>query len=186
MAGTYLVTLDRTKCGRTLHNDCDAICLWANDATAAKEAAASMYPGDGTVWTTDGTATLIAAASDWVGWTFRIVVGTVVDVTFVGTATDNTMDEIAAALVILLNATTPISNSSYNSSTNVLTVAAIADGLGDKKLYVTVTPPGADSGMPSFVGTVVDGGIAGAVLTVVLPADAAVIPSVPVQLKQVG
>lgn len=179
----YLVTLDRTKGGRVLKNGANAVVVFAASGAIAKEMAGAAFDGDGSSWT-EATATEIAVAADWAGWTFRATVADVPGAVFevVADATTNTVDEIGAALVLLANAHEDIAGAEYNSTTNVLTVAAIADALGDKQLVVEIIPPGGFSSITGLVGAIVDGGIAGAVLTVALPADAAVIPSVPVAL----
>jgi hypothetical protein len=69
----------------------------------------------------------------------------------------------------------------YDTGTNVLTVAAIADGIGDKTLAVEAKLPDADEGISALVGTITDGGIAAAVLTVVLE-DETAIPAILAQL----
>lgn len=189
----YLVTLDRTKSGHTIVQGADAMVIFAASATAAKQAAAAKFEGDGLAWLNDSTATEIVAGTDWQGWTFRVAIlggfGTGGDeprtVAVVGDATDNTVDEIAAALVTALNALDGIANASYNASTNTLTVAAAADALGNQKLEVSIIPPAGASSIASLVGTITDGGVAAADLTVVLPADNAVIPNVLAPVAQV-
>jgi hypothetical protein len=47
----YLVTLDRTKSGHTLAHGADAMVVFAASATAAKQAAAAKFDGDGLAWT---------------------------------------------------------------------------------------------------------------------------------------
>jgi hypothetical protein len=144
----YLVTLDRNKSGHTIVQGADAMVIFAASATAAKQAAAAKFEGDGLAWLNDSTATEIVAGTDWQGWTFRVAIlggfGTGGDeprtVAVVGDATDNTVDEIAAALVVALNALDGIANAAYNATTNTLTVAAAADALGDQKLEVSIIP----------------------------------------------
>jgi hypothetical protein len=189
----YYVTLDRTKSGQTLFHGADAAVVFAASGAAALQRVAAQYPSDGDTWLTDGTATEIVADADFNGWTFRVTVhgGTGGGGTdpftaeFVGDATDNTIDEIAAQLVTLLNGATGIANAAYNATSNVLTAAGAADNLGDQKLSAEIIPPGAESGVASLVGTIVDEGSAGADLTVALPADAAVIPELLAVVKQV-
>jgi hypothetical protein len=189
----YLVTPDRTKSGHTLVQGADAMVIFAASATAAKQAAAAKFEGDGLAWMNDSTATEIVAGTDWQGWTFRGAIlggfGTGGDeprtVAVVGDATDNTVDEIAAALVTALNALDGIANAAYNATTNTLTVAAAADALGDQKLEVSITPPGGSASIASLVGVIPNGGVAAADLTVVLPADNAVIPNVLAPVAQV-
>ena len=186
----YLVTLDLTKSGYTTKERATAMVVFAADATTALQMASAHFDGDGQQWVTNGTATAIVAASNWIGWTFRITLVEVggaavrqVSLTSSG-ASNDTIDEIGAALVVLLNAVSGIANAAYNSTTNVLTVAGAADGLGDHRLLVEIIPPGKSEAIAALVGTVVDEGSAGDAVTVALPADAAVIPSVPVPLAQ--
>lgn len=189
----YLVTLDRTKSGHTIVQGADAMVTFAASATAAKQAAAAKFEGDGLAWLNDSTATEIVAGTDWQGWTFRVAIlggfGTGGDeprtVAVVGDATDNTVDEIAAALVTALNGLDGIANAAYNATSNILTVAAAADALGNQKLEVSIIPPGGSASIASLVGAITDGGVAAADLTVVLPADNAVIPNVLAPVAQV-
>lgn len=189
----YLVTLDRTKSGHTIVQGADAMVIFAASATAAKQAAAAKFEGDGLAWLNDSTATEIVAGTDWQGWTFRVAIlggfGTGGDeprtVAVVGDATDNTVDEIAAALVTALNGLDGIANAAYNATSNILTVAAAADALGNQKLEVSIIPPGGSASIASLVGAITDGGVAAADLTVVLPADNAVIPNVLAPVAQV-
>jgi hypothetical protein len=185
----YLVTLDRTKSGHSLRHGGNAMVVFATSATAAKEIAAAQHDGDGLAWANDATATEITAATanDYNGWTFVINIQSLANGTFtlVGDATTNTIDEIGAALVVLLNAHASIANAAYDTTTQVLTIAGAADNLGANQIDVTITPPSGKSSIPSLVGTIVDGGVANAALSVVLPADAAVIPRVLATLKQV-
>src|SRR5690606_16026663 len=172
----YLVTLDRTKSGHTLVHGADAMVVFAASATAAKQAAAAKFDGDGQAWLNDATATEIVAGTDWQGWTFRVSIlggfGTDGDeprtVTVVGDETNNTVDKIAAALVTALNGLDGIDNASYDSTDNILPVAGAADGLGDQKLEVSIIPPGGSASIDSLVGAITDGGVAAADLTVVL------------------
>lgn len=189
----YLVTLDRNKSGHTIVQGADAMVIFAASATAAQQAAAAKFEGDGLAWLNDSTATEIVAGTDWQGWTFRVSIlggfGTGGDeprtVAVVGDTTDNTVDEIAAALVTALNGLDGIANASYDATDNILTVAAAADALGDQKLEVSIIPPGGSDSIASLVGAITDGGVAAADLTVVLPADNAVIPNVLAPVAQV-
>ncbi len=186
MAGPYLVTLDTARLGRTLKNGCNAMLVYANDDTAAKEACAAKFDGDGAAWTSnEATATAIAAGTDFNGWTLKVsIFGATFNKTFsvVGDVTNNTIDEIAALMVIALNADAAIAGAAYNSTSQVLKVAETTDNLGAHDIAVELIPPNGYSSIASLIGTIVDHGIAGAVLSAVLPADAAVIPSVPIAL----
>jgi hypothetical protein len=175
----YLVTLPAGAQGATLKNGANAMIVTAASTTQAKEIAGAYFDGDGAIWS-GATATEVANADDWEGWTFKVVVLTATPKVFayVGTSTNDTIDEIAAQLVILANADADIANAAYNTTTQTLTVASAADGLGDKKLKVEIIPPGGYSSVASLVGTIVDSGVAAAALTVVLSADADVPPKV--------
>lgn len=176
----YYVTLNREKVGMTLPEGADSLILFADDATMAKQLAQAHFSFSDAHWNSGyATVTEVAAASDWNGWTFRVTVApgesSQIQVTKVADATDNTIDEIAAALVVLLNATS-IDNAAYNSTTQVLTVAGAADALGDKELKVEIIPPNGFDSVASLVGTIVDAGSSGDAVTVVLPADADAVP----------
>jgi hypothetical protein len=184
----YIVTLNPNKGGRSLRNGSDVMVVSAADATAAKQVAAAKFEGEGNVWTDSSTtATAIAAAADWSGWTVKVAIlggfgaGAKTDpfeVSAVGDATNNTMDKIAALLVTALNASAGIAGAAYDSATNILTVAGTADALGDQQVQAEFIPPGSAEAVPALVGTIVDGGLSSAALTLTLPADAAVIPAV--------
>lgn len=175
----YLVKITNPT-GKTFKNGANAVLVEAASETLAKQMAASYFDGDGGAWTTDAVVVTAAAAADWAGWTFTaVILGTVPKVfTVVADATTNTIDEIAAALVVLANADAGIANASYDSITNVLTVAGSADNLGNLQLQMDITPPGGFSPVAALVGAIVDGGSAAAALTVTLPADAATVPAV--------
>lgn len=177
----YLVELDQNNGGRTLYSGANACVVFAADAAAAKEVCQSRFPGANATWAADSTVTEVVAGADFDGWTFTATVtGEDTNATFVkvGDATDNLIDEIGAAMVILINAHADIAGAAYDASGQVLKVAETTDNIGDHSLSLTIVPPGGDSSIDELVGTVVDGGIVAAVLSVVLPADAAVIPTV--------
>jgi len=162
--------------------------IFADNADDAEGYMRSLYGADADVVWTNATVTEIEAGADLIGWKLRCAVvdpdgDEVYDVTVTGAGADNTVDEIAALMVTALEAAggadlTP----SYNAGTNTLTVAAIGDDIGDHTLVVECWPPvgthGRKVSIPGFVGTIVDEGIAGAVLTVVLAADAYTVPAV--------
>lgn len=194
MMPAYLITLDRENSGYGhLNNGADAMVVFAASATAAKEIAAAKYDGDGAAWATEATATEIVQDADFNGWAFKVEIlggfgagnADPASVEVTGDATTNTIDEIGAALVTALNALTGIAGAAYNATSNTLTIAETTDGLGDQAVQVTITPPNGKSGIPSLVGAITDEGASGAALSVVLPADAAVIPIVTAAVKQV-
>lgn len=69
---------------------------------------------------------------------------------------------------------TALGTSSYDTGSNTLTAAALADGFGDHTLLVEAFPPGAAEPVASLIGTVTDGGVAAAALTVVLAGPTAI------------
>lgn len=163
----FLLTI---PAGSVTKFDKRALVVEADDAATAKAYAEAVHPGP---WGAVTPVTVETAAATLEGWVCRVRVGPdptggpglpdAVDVSVTGGVGDD-WDEIAADLVIALNATSLISNASYLSPT--LTVAAIADGIGDHSIRVEMTPPSGLKEVPQLVGTIVDGGIAAADLTV--------------------
>lgn len=113
-----------------------------------------------------------------------------------GVDSTNHTASLAELMVTALNASgAGISGASFNNSTHTLTIASIADGIGDHFVQVEVTPPQRDpvsptgvptragQSVPGFVSTIVQGGIAGAVLSVVLASDTYGIPSMVVKAR---
>lgn len=188
----FLVTYPAGKTFR----EADAMLVSASNSADALVAASSRFGGDSD-WAS-GTATQLSdvalnGANALVGWTFRVIVSTlatgavVADVTVTGDATTDTLDEVGAALVVALNATTPISAATYTGATQTLVVAAIADGLGDKHVRLEILPPvvTAPYGQVNkplhhsgLVTSITHLGIAAADLTVVFVADTIVVPRV--------
>lgn len=179
MAGAYLVTLPESA-KVTLKNAVDSVLLWAEDAADAKALAKAQYAGAASDAAWDAsTATLAAAGADLEGWRLRIkIYGGTVDETFtVAGAAAATVDDIGDLMVIALNANANIANAAY--ATPDLTIASIADGIGDHAVNAYWLPPvGGDwedesVSIPGFLGAIVDEGIAGAALTLALvPANA--------------
>lgn len=192
----YLVALDRSNGGRTLRNDTDAMVVFADSAAQAKEVAHAAVPGDGHAWlSSTTTVTEITASTNWAGWKFEVVVQSGlgaggdqrghVAVTGNDTTLD-TIDEIGAALVVVLNALDGIAGAAYTAATNTLTIADATDALGDQTVQVLISPPGSDASVSSLVGTITHEGVAAAALSAVLPADNAVVPAVAALVRQAG
>lgn len=148
----------------------------------------SLY-GDDADWT-NATATEFSAGTDLAGWTLHLEVinpaahpstNTLFSLNVVGVTSD-TFDLIGAAAVTALNALSEIAHAAYSS--NVLTVAGTADGIGDYRLIAAFYPPGeALVAVPGFLGTVVDEGASGDALTVAFAADAYSIPNITARYK---
>jgi hypothetical protein len=182
----YLLTVASTSSGHTLQHGANAMVVHAASETQAKQIAASKFNSDGSVWAS-ATVTEMATTDDWEGWTFEINIHTspVKTFTYVSTSTNDTIDEIGAALVTLLNADADIAGAAYNTTSQTLTIAETTDNLGDKGVSVNVTPPSGVSPIASVVGTITSGGASSAALSVVLSADALVPPKVLAYLKTV-
>lgn len=179
MAAPYIVSLPDSASFLT-RGGVNACVVWADSAADAEVLAAIYNPGTPAVAWAAGTPTAVTAPADLENYRFRIEVvnpttgAVVVDVTVTGAAAA-TIDDIGDLLVIALNATAPIANSSYDSGSNVLTVSSIADGIGNMRLLAYAYGPASEVGdtgvsHTEFFSTVVDEGIAGAVLTIVLVA----------------
>lgn len=189
MASAFLVTLPASATAKVLKDGYDSILVYADDAADAKAMAKAVTDGDADAQWDGATTTALVAAANLVGWRFRVVIfdsDPVVDVEVVGAGTDDTIDEIAALLVIALNATAPIAGAAYNSTSQVLTIAETTDSLGDKKVAVEVYPPASVGGripIPGFVDSVTDEGSAGAALSCTFAADAYPVPSIPIKVR---
>lgn len=184
----YFVTLN-DRGGRSLRRGADGMIVFASTGPIAVQMAQTYFDGDGASWS-EAAATEIAVGASWEGWTFNVaIVGAdgepTLAVSYTGTAGNNTIDLIAAQLVILLNALSAIAAASYNSTSNTLTAAGAADNLGDRELKVEIIPPNGYAPVPQLVGAIVHLGVVAAALTVILPTDAAVIPKVLTPVKQV-
>lgn len=154
------------------------VVVFAEDATYARDAAKAGYSqGSNSAWD-QATVSEIVAGSDYLGWSLRVRIEHAADLNFpcdftvVGIASD-TIDLLGAAMVTALNAHQDIAAAAYDGITNILTCAAVGDNLGDGTLTVEMRPPGQARGpFASYVGTITDGGIQAAALTVQLAADA--------------
>lgn len=194
---SFLVTLSASSPGRVLENGSNAVVVEAEDATDAKTMAEFASNIDGADWA-GATVTTIAAPSDMLGWKVRVIVidpaaaaGVVAlgDFTYTGIAT-NDLDDMGTAVAALIDADANFTGV-YTTATQLLQIAEIADDLGDHIVLIGFFPPGADTilvsgeigGVTGFVASVVDQGIAAAVLTATFAADAHVVPSVPILLR---
>jgi hypothetical protein len=91
------------------------------------------------------------------------------------------LSSLASLMMTALNATADIAGAAFTSSTNVLTVAAASDVLGDHLVEAIMVPPDAeenDVGVPGFVTSITDGGLASAALSVDFAADNYAVPKV--------
>lgn len=194
MAAAKLVQIDPTAAA-SLKEGMDAIVLHANNDADAKAVAKAIHDsGSDGLWDV-ATVTDIVAADNWLGWRLRVRVqdtdGTeVCDITVTGAGSDDSIDEIAALMVTALNATSAISNASYNSGSQVLTIAAGgSDALGDHSTLVEWYPPAADVrqdvAIPGLVTAKVHNGVASDNLTATFAADGYAIPKVYATLRAV-
>lgn len=179
----YIVSLPDAARGVRLVDSC---AVFAESAAAAKDICKARFNGDASAAWDAATATEIASvpqgtATNMLGWKLRVVIldsDPVIDVTVLGAGTDDTIDELAALMVIALNATSIIAAASYTAQT--LTIAAIADALGDRAVQVELIPPVADypgqDPQPDLIVAIVDEGIAAAVLTAQFQLDTYSLP----------
>ncbi len=191
---SFLVKLSDTAPSRVLENGFNAVVVIAEDAADARIMAETASTVDGADWA-GATVTTLAEPADMLGWKVRVIVidpaavaGVVAfeDVTYTGIATD-ALDDMGTAVALLLAANAGLT-SIYATATQLLTVSDIGDALGDHILLIGFFPPGADTtlvageigGVVGFVASVVDEGIAAAVLTATFAADSHIVPSVPV------
>lgn len=157
----------------------------ADSATIAKQIAHAQADGMGDWTSADATATDLTAAfrADYQGWTFRVRVSganpgdkDVADVTVVGAAAA-TIDSIGTLLATALAAISATSGATYTAASNTLQVASAGNNIGNRKVKVEVIPPDGKKSMAGLIGTITDGGAAGAALTVVY-VDQTAIPAV--------
>lgn len=186
--------------GFTRRRGANFMVVSAQNATDARAIAKAQFTGAASDAAWDAaTATTLAdvtqATTDaLVGWKFKVQIFTPanalleeVELTGVATSLD-VIDEIGTQLAVLLNATASIANAAYVGATQVLTVAGGADGIGDHRLVVEVTPPevvradGTLQNQPDpiagLVSATADEATAGAALTVTFQADTYVVPQV--------
>lgn len=105
--------------------------------------------------------------------------------TLTGGVDANSFDSFAAAAVTAIDAVAGFTPS-YDASTNVLTVAAAGDSLGDQRVdaeFYDATQPDRTA-VPGLLGTITDEGASGAALTIAFAADAYSLPSAAVKLSQ--
>lgn len=180
----YLVQVDPEVGGQYLLGGQDSHIVFAADAAGARAAAKARFGGDNdTLWGDSNAVdvTEIAVGADLEGWKFELDIYDVdarepaVSISVTGDAAD-LPDDIGAAAVTALNATDPIAGASYDTATNILTVAETTDNLGDHSVVQRWIPPWGESSFSPFEGAVTDEGAEGAALTVVLPADGVTIP----------
>jgi hypothetical protein len=180
----YLVEMTPSG-GLSLKNGINAFVVFAGSVADAKAIAKSLTHGGNDRHIDNAIVTEIVAGVDLEGWRLHVTVLDSVppiDYTVVGEV-GATIDSIAAQLLGQL-----WTDGAYDAATNILTVAIIADGIGDKTLLVEMLPleasyPDAHP-IPGMVGAIVHQGVPQAALTVQLGSDAIVIPKVYRALRQ--
>ncbi len=100
-------------------------------------------------------------------------------------ALENSYEVMLGQMVTILNAQTDIANAEVEMSELLLgprlfTIASIADNIGDSTVSVRFGTPHSGN-VPGLTSTIVDGGIAGAVLTMAIPAIASLV--IPTMLR---
>lgn len=167
----FLVKLVDTM-GQTRTDGVKGAIVDADTAAIARALVAGQYPGYGD-WagaTVTDLASLVAA--DLSGYRYEITISglnpgdpDVVSVSHTGAAAA-TVDTVGTALAVALNAHALIAGAAYVGATNVLTISAIADNLGDRSVGVAVYAPGSGVPVTGLYDTIVHNGIVGAALTV--------------------
>jgi len=190
-ASAFLVQLPETS-GRTLKNRVNAVVVWAEDATDAKALGKAAFSGISNAIWNGATATALVVPTELEGHRLQVRVldtlGDPLDDYAAGVGEDNSWVEVTAGdtddiddmgtdMATAINAAyASIANAAYDTGTNVLTAAAIADNIGTHTLQARMyLPEGGSYGepdiaIPSFIGTITHEGAAGAALTVVLNA----------------
>jgi hypothetical protein len=177
----YIVSLPS---GVSFGNKNTDVVVFAENATYARDMAKAAYnQGSDSAWDL-ATVTEIAVGADFAGWTMRVRIdyaaaqSTPIDHSIVGAAAD-TIDNLGTDMATELNTNALIAAAAWDGLTNILTCAAVGDGLGDGRLLVDLIPPGDNRGpVASYVGTITDGGIAAAALTVQMATDAIAIAAI--------
>jgi len=176
---TYKAQINAEYPGLTLLNGHNAVLLVAEDATDARSLLDAITQGhpSATAWA-NATITLVTegdlspmvdphGGAD-VPFTCTITIaGGTVNATFTHTATaGQSFVDVMTAMVTLLNAHASIANAAWSSPN--LTVAGVADNIGDHT--VTASFKLGDQEIESVIGTITDGGSAGAALAVAMSA----------------
>lgn len=172
----YRVEANMAKGGKTVVDGANVAIVSAEDVANAKLVAAAANPGiSDAAWAAGTVAEIVAPTTGLEGFRLRLQLKNTTTnaiaaaVTVTGAAAAD-MDALGALAETALNATALIGNASYTAGTNVLIVAAVADGLGDHKLYAELLPPltwdDPNVAQTAFISTIVDEGIAGADVTV--------------------
>ena len=177
---TYTVTIPATAA--PLHGGRRNVVVFAEDAAAARAAAPAAFDTSSDrppYWASLFAAATVVenvARTDLEGAVMTVTVSapTPISLSYTGIAAD-TVDEMGAAMVILLNADAQIAGAAYSAG-NLLTVSDIADNIGDATVTCTMVLDGLE--LSGFVGAITHEGIAGAALTVQLATDAIALPRV--------
>ena len=191
----YLLNKGSTVSGSTHFDGVDGIIVFAQNTAAAKIAAKAAHGSDSDDLWTDITPIAVVAGTDLEGWRLKVTVSGAAgqvnsqDIVEVTGAASATLDSIGTLAATALNGTPDIAASAYATGTNILTIAAIGDALGDGTVVAEFLPPlnstmflDSNISFPSFVGTIVDKGASGTALTLTL-VDAAV-PNIIAKYKQ--
>lgn len=144
-ASAFLVTLP-LKGGMTLRNGMDSVICWAESATMAKDIASAALSGDlpATAWA-NATATALVVGTELEGWVFTVRATdnnspyTLIEASYTGANGDD-IDAVGAGLKAALIAA-GVAGADYNSTSNLLTIAASGDSMGDWHILAYAYPP---------------------------------------------
>lgn len=195
----FTVQLPSVPGPATRTNRAGLIVVAAPSVASAREIARAKFGGDTDAWSdTSATVTQLIeptnlSANALLGWRFTIRISGVASlatgpVIVTGDATNDTLDEVGTALAVALNALPEIAGAVYTAATQTLTVAAIADNLGDRTVVMGIFPPielgggqqlNADVHQAAgYVSSITHQGIVAAALTVVFVGDTSTVPTV--------
>lgn len=169
----YRVAAQKTTQG--FINDVSTAIVFAADATQALEMAKGVHVNSPEEIWDNGTATEIVAGTDMNGWELELILqgdGEKLVYRTTGGATD-TLDDLGTALVALM--TTRFATATYTTATNVLSIP-LGEAVGDYERSARLHFKG---GAPSAIQPVLNAvGIEASEVTLTMPVDATVIPSV--------
>ena len=178
MAGAYIVQLPDSVILKAKTN---VVVVYAHNSATAIDACKAQFGGDADALWALTTPVAIAETSDGLeGFRFHVMVVDPADQSIVYEATvtaanGDDVDDMGADMVVALEAEggadlTP----AYDSGTNVLTIAAEGDALGDMAVTAEILFPesweGGSQALTGAVTTIVDEGVSGAALTCTLVA----------------
>jgi len=179
----YRIRLPETASAATRRDGLDSVLVAAAssaDALAMAKAVRSDSGYSAEAWDA-ATVTTLAQPSDLTGFRLRVTIFATTPIVVTVTAgAAETIDDMGTAMATALNALSSIAGASYNTSTNLLTVADEDDELSANLIAVEMLPPIGDATytnfnvpIPSFVTSVTGRGGSNEVQTLTIAAATA-------------